>query len=54
MSGETHSMLEYTIDLVTDDLQGLEYSCTAKAEDGTKYTETVQIEVVGKSVINNY
>ena len=47
-------MLKYTIELVYDDLQGQKYSCTAEAADGTEYTETVQIEVVGKSVINNY
>ena len=49
-------MLEYTIHLVSDDLQGQEYSCTATAEDGTHYTETMQIQVVGtyRSVRNNY
>ena len=51
ISGGTHSMLDYTIDLVSDDLQGLKYSCTAEAADCTMYTETVQIEVVGKSII---
>ena len=53
VSGGAHSMLEYTIDLVSADLQGQKYSCTAETEDGTEYTDTVQIEVVGKSVINN-
>ena len=53
-SRRTHTMLEYTIHLVSDDLQGQEYSCTATAEDGTHYTETMQIQVVGRSVRNNY
>ena len=48
MSGGTHTMLDYTIDPVSDDLQGQEYSCNAEAVDGTVYTETVRIEVVGK------
>ena len=48
MSGGAHSMLDYTIDLVSDDLQGQEYSCNAEVADGTVYTETVRIEVVGK------
>ena len=50
-SGGTHLMLDYTIHPVSDDLQGQEYLCTAEAADGTMYTETVQIEVVGKSII---
>ena len=54
ISGGTHSMLDYTIDLVSDDLQEQEYSCTAEAPDGTEYIETVQIEVVGKSIIYYY
>ena len=54
VSEGTHSMLNYTIKPVSDDLQGQEYSCTAEAEDGTKYTESVQIQVVGKSVINKH
>ena len=48
MSGGAHSMLDYTIDLVSDDLQGQEYSCNAESADGTMYNETVRIEVVGK------
>ena len=48
MSGGAHTMLDYTIDLVSDDLQGQEYSCNAEAADGTVYNETVRIEVVGK------
>ena len=48
MSGGAHSMLDYTIDPVSDDLQGQEYSCNAEVADGTVYNETVRIEVVGK------
>ena len=48
ISGGAHSMLDYTIDPVSDDLQGQEYSCNAEAADGTVYTETERIEVVGK------
>ena len=51
MDGGTHSMLDYTIHLVSDDLQGQEYSCNAEAADGTVYNETVRIEVVGKFII---
>ena len=47
-------MLDYTIHPVSDDLQGQEYSCIAEAADGTEYTETVRIEVVGKSIIYYY
>ena len=38
--------LQYTIDLVMDDLQGQEFTCIAMAGD-TKYNETVVIEVQG-------
>ena len=51
ISGGTHSMLDYTIHPVSDDLQEQEYSCIAEAADGTMYSETVRIEVVGKSII---
>ena len=54
ISGGTHLMLDYTIDLASDDLQGQEYSCIAEAADGTMHTETVRIEVVGKSIIYYY
>ena len=40
--------LEYTIDLVMDDLQGQQLTCIAVAGD-TKYNETVVIEVQGKN-----
>ena len=38
--------LQYTINLVRDDLQGQEFTCIAVAGD-TKYNETVVIEVQG-------
>ena len=41
--------VEYTIPLVRDDLQGLQYTCRAVAGT-TNYTETVEIQVVGKSM----
>ena len=47
-------MLDYTIHPVSDDLQGQKYSCIAEAADGTMYTETVRIEVVGISIIYYY
>ena len=38
--------LQYTIDLVTDDLQGQQFTCIAIA-DTTTYNETVIIQVQG-------
>ena len=38
--------LQYTINLVRDDLQGQEFTCIAVSGD-TKYDETVVIEVQG-------
>ena len=43
------TVVEYTIPLVRDDLQGLQYTCRAVAGT-TIYTETVEIQVVGKSI----
>ena len=40
------TVLEYTIPLVTDDLQGQQFTCIAVAEIIT-YNETIQIEVNG-------
>ena len=40
------TVLEYTIPLVTDDLQGQQFTCIAVAGDAT-YTETVDIQVQG-------
>ena len=48
-SATDQTEVEYTIPLVRDDLQGLQYTCRAVAGD-TIYTETVQIQVVGKSM----
>ena len=39
--------LQYTIDLVTDDLHGQEFTCIAIAADTTIYNETVIIQVQG-------
>ena len=41
-SAEDLTMLEYTIPLVTDDLNGQQFTCIAIAGD-TTYTETVEI-----------
>ena len=40
------TVLEYTIPLVTDDLQGQQFTCIAIAGAST-YTETVDIQVQG-------
>ena len=40
-------VLEYTISLVTDDLQGQQFTCVAVA-GATTYTETVEIQVEGR------
>ena len=40
------SLTEFTIPLVTDDLQGQQFTCIAVAGD-TTYTETVEIQVEG-------
>ena len=47
-SATDQTEVEYTIPLVRDDLQGLQYTCRAVAAT-TIYTETVQIQVVGKT-----
>ena len=39
-------VLEYTIPLVRDDLQGEEFTCTAVAGEAM-YTETIEIQVTG-------
>ena len=43
--------LQYTIDLVTDDLQGQQFTCIAIAADTTIYNETVIIQVQGITII---
>ena len=40
------TVLEYTISLVTDDLQGQQFSCLAVAGD-TTYTQILDIRVQG-------
>ena len=45
--------VEYTIPLVRDDLQGLQYTCRAVAGT-TTYTETVEIQVVGKCISQHF
>ena len=40
--------LDLDIPLVSDDLQGQQYTCRAETAEGTVYTETVEIQVVGK------
>ena len=48
-SATDQTEVEYTIPLVRDDLQGLQYTCRAVAGT-TIYTETVEIQVVSKSM----
>ena len=43
--------LQYTIDLVTYDLQGHQFTCIAIAADTTIYNETVIIQVQGITII---
>ena len=45
--GGNLTVLEYTIPLVTDDLQGHQLSCTATAARSTTYNETVWLDVQG-------
>ena len=52
-SATDQTVVEYTIPLVRDDLQGLQYTCRAVAGT-TIYTETVQIQVVGKCMLKIY
>ena len=52
-SATDQTVVEYTIPLVRDDLQGLQYTCRAVAGD-TIYTETVEIQVVGKCVLKTF
>ena len=47
-SAADQTVLNYTIDLVSDDLQGVQYTCRAVAEDGTEYTQTVEIQVMSE------
>ena len=43
------TMLQYTINLVRDDLQGQVFTCIA-VSGNTKYNETVVIEVQGMTI----
>ena len=40
--------LNYTISVVSDDMQVLQFTCIAEAQDGTVYSQTVEIQVIGK------
>ena len=46
-SATNHTLLEYTIPLVTDHLHGQQFICVAVA-GATTYTETVEIQVEGR------
>ena len=52
-SATDQTVVEYTIPLVRDDLQGLQYTCRAVAGT-TIYTETVEIQVVGKCMSQHF
>ena len=52
-SATDQTEVEYTIPLVRDDLQGLQYTCRAVAGT-TIYTETVEIQVVGKFMSQHF
>ena len=47
-SATDQTVLNYTIDPVSDDLHGVQYMCRAVAEDGTEYTQTVETQVMGE------
>ena len=47
INATNQTVLEYTIPLVTDDLQGQQFTCVAVAGD-TMYTQTVKIKVEGR------
>ena len=47
INATNQTVLEYTIPLVTDDLQGQEYKCVAVA-GSMIYTETVGLQVKGR------
>ena len=52
-SATDQTVVEYTIPLVRDDLQGLQYTCTAVGGT-TNYTETVEIQVVSKFMSQHF
>ena len=41
------AVLDLAFPLVSDGLQGQQYTCRAETVEGTVYTETVEIQVVG-------
>ena len=41
------TVLEYTIPVVRDDLQGQQFTCTAVAGN-TTYTQTIEMQVTGR------
>ena len=47
-SAADQTALNYTIDVVLDDLHGVQYTCRAVTEGGTGYTQTVEIQVMGE------
>ena len=47
INATNQTVLEYIILLVTDDLQGQQFTCVAVA-GATTYTETVEIQVEGR------
>ena len=47
-SAMDQTVLDLNFSLVTDDLQGQQYTCRAETAGGTVYTNTVEIAVVGK------
>ena len=42
------AVLDLDFPLVSDGLQGQQYTCRAETAGGTVYTDTVEIQVVGK------
>ena len=52
-SATDQTEVEYTIPLVRDDLQGLQYTCRA-VSGTTIYTETVEIQVVGECMSRHF
>ena len=47
-SATSRNVLNYTINLISDDLHGVQYTCRVVAIDGTEYTQRVEIDVTGE------
>ena len=47
-SAADQTVLNYTIDPVSDDLYGVQYTCRAVADGSSVYTQTVEIRVMGE------